>query len=996
MSRKKQSNKTAGQTPPLQVDGPAAVAASESPVRPGQHHERAAFSIVGIGSSAGGLEALEEFFSHLPPDPQIAFVVVSHQHPSHASLLPEILRRWTPLPVMEASDGLKVEPNTVYLPPPGSRIAILHAVLHLMESGQGERPFLPIDYFFRSLAEDQQDKAIGIVLSGTGTDGSLGLKAIKGESGMTMAQEPRSAKYAGMPQSAIDAGVVDFVLPAVELGRQLSDYLHRRQLVSRAPELDSDETREFNKILLHLRDRTGNDFSQYKNNTTRRRIERRMNIHRISTLAHYLRYLQSDHTEAEALFQELLIGVTSFFRDPPVFEALAAQGLPKLLDDKPDGYNIRVWVPACSTGEEAYSIAMLVREYMSQHTMHHSLQVFATDLDVESIDKARQGLYPEGIGNDVSPERLERFFVKEDSRYRVKKELRDHIIFAPHNVLRDPPFTKVDLLSCRNFLIYLRPETQHWIIPLFHYALKPNGLLLLGNSETIDRFPEFTRMDRKNRLFIRDAGPASLPAMEKSPIHSFSAVERVPTPAVTVLHRPSYLIEPIQTLLLGRFVPAAVFVNRQGQVVYIHGRTGVYLEPAPGLATQQLVDMAREGLRPELIAALHLADKQKGPVVRKGIRVPDHGKMLDVTLSVTPLAEPEALEGLLLVTFETASVTAAGPSDVKVQEPQSADVALVLELQYTQQRLQRTIEELQLSNEEFKSAHEEMQSTNEELQSTNEELETAKEELQSLNEELVTVNAQLQSKLEELEATNDDLQNLLNSTEVATVFLDNELRIKRFTPEAARVSKVIASDIGRPFSDIVSTVQYDGLKEDARAVFQTLIYREREVVSLDGRWYLLRIFPYRTSKNVIDGLVLTYLDITLSKRASQAARDARLYAESIVDTVREPLLVLDTDLRVVSANRSFYRSFELDRNDVERQPLDRIAAGRWNQPALRAVLEKLLAEETAVEDVEIETDGSMSRPGKWIVNARRFEQSGNAAPLILLAMENTGRTPLSH
>ncbi len=832
MSPKKRSNKISDAVLPTPVDQGAKAAPGMSILPLGQHRERAPFPIVGIGSSAGGLEALEEFFSHLPPDPQIAFVVVSHQHPSHASLLPEILRRWTPLSVREASDGLKVEPNTVYLPPPGSRLAILHAVLHLMESGQGERPFLPIDYFFRSLAEDQQDKAIGIVLSGTGTDGSLGLKAIKGESGMTMAQEPRSAKYGGMPQSAIDAGVVDFVTPAVEMGRQLCDYLRRRHSVVRGPELDPDGARDFNKILLYLRDRTGNDFAQYKNNTTRRRIERRMDIHRITTLAHYLRYLQSDHAEAEALFQELLIGVTSFFRDAPVFEALATQGLPKLLDAKPDGYNIRVWVPACSTGEEAYSIAMLVQEYMSRHKLHHSLQVFATDLDVKSIDQARQGLYPEGIGNDISPARLERFFVKEGHWYQVKKELREHIVFAPHNVLRDPPFTKVDLLSCRNFLIYLRPETQHWIIPLFHYALKPDGLLLLGNSETIDGFAElFTPLDRKSRLFTRAAGPASPPAMEKSPIHAVGAMDRVPQPAMLPIHRPSYLIEPIRTLLLDRYVPAAVFVNRQGEVVYIHGRTGTYLEPAPGLATQQLVDMAREGLRRELIAALTLAQKQKGSVVRKGIAVSAYGKVLRVSLSVTPIAEPEALEGLLLVTFETTSVEAA-PAEMTRPEPHSAEVGLVLELQYTQQRLHRTIEELQLSNEEFKSAHEEMQSTNEELQSTNEELETAKEELQSLNEELVTVNAQLQSKLEELEATHDDLQNLLNSTEIATVFLDNELRIKRFTPEAARVSKVINSDIGRPFSDIVSTVQYDELKDDARTVFQTLVFKEREVRSL--------------------------------------------------------------------------------------------------------------------------------------------------------------------
>jgi two-component system CheB/CheR fusion protein len=989
MPRKKRFDKLSTNV----LESPAEVTSIESSVLSGPLHDHASFSIVGIGSSAGGLEALEEFFSHVPPDPKIAFVVVSHQSPNHVSLLPELLRRWTALPVIEATDGLRLEPNMVYLPPPGSRLAILHAVFHLLESGQGERPFLPIDYFFRSLADDQQDKAIGIVLSGTGTDGSLGLKAIKGQSGMTMAQEPRSARYAGMPQSAIDAGVVDFAMPAANLGRQLLDYLHHRVLVPRAPELGPDETRDLNKILLLLRDRTGNDFSLYKNSTTRRRIERRMDIHRITTLAQYLRYMQSEKSESAALFQELLIGVTSFFRDPPVFQALATLALPKLLDDKPDGYTIRAWVPACSTGEEAYTIAMLVQEYLASHNLRHSLQVFATDIDAEAIETARHGLYPEGIRNDVDPARLERFFVKEESRYRVKKELREQVIFAPHNLLRDPPFTRLDLLSCRNFLIYLLPDSQRWIMPLIHYALKPDGVLLLGNSETIDGFPElFSSLDRKHRLYNRAAGPASLPAMDRS-LHAASTVDLASAAAVPALHRPSYLLEPIRTLLLDRYVPAAVFVNRQGQVVYIHGRTGAYLEPAPGLATQQLVAMARQGLRSDLIGALQLAEKQQSRIIRKGIRMPTEGTVQEVTLTVTPVTQPEALQGLLLVTFESVARERDEASGETHPELQHADVALILELQYSQQRLQRTIEEVQLSNEELKSAHEEMQSTNEELQSTNEELETGKEELQSLNEELITVNAEFQSKLEELGTTNDDLQNLLNSTEVATVFLDCNLRIKRFTPEAARVSRVIASDIGRPFSDIVSTVQHDELKEDARMVFQTLVYREREVLSLDGRWYLLRIFPYRTSKNIIDGLVLTYLDITQSKQASLAARDARLYAESVVDTVREPLLVLNRDFRVVSANRSFYRSFQLDRKEVEGLTLDVIAAGRWNQPALRTVLEKLLVDGTAMEDFEIETDGATIPSSKWIMNARRFEQNGDAARLILLVMEDvTGRS----
>jgi two-component system, chemotaxis family, CheB/CheR fusion protein len=972
-----------------ELDESQALPASGSLVRP-PPHDLATFPIVGIGSSAGGVEALEEFFCHLPTDLNAAFVVVSHQPPTHVSLLPELIRRWTPLQVIEATDGLNVKPNTIYLPPPGTRLAILHAVVHLMETSQGERPFLPIDYFFRSLAEDQQDKAIGIVLSGTGADGSLGLKAIKGESGMTMAQDPRSAKYAGMPQSAIDAGVVDFVYPSPELGRQLSEYLHHRLVASHAPELDAGGTQAFSKILVHLRDSTGNDFSLYKDNTIRRRIERRMDVHRITTLSQYLQYLQSAPLESEALFQELLIGVTSFFRDAPVFEALALQGLPKLLDDKPEGYSVRVWVPACSTGEEAYSVAMLLQEYLGSHTRRLTLQVFATDIDAESIQKARRGLYPEGIANDISPARLERFFVREDSQYRVKKELRESIIFSPHNLLKDPAFTKLDLLVCRNFLIYLKSDAQRWLLPLFHYALRADGLLLLGSSETIDGFaPLFSIVDRNARLFARAGGPGSMPARKPSSVSPVPTVDRLHRPPRPAVLRPSYLVEPIRALLLDRYAPAAVFVNGQGEIVYIHGRTGAYLEPAPGLASQHLVDMAKEGLREDLIAALHEAEQQAGQVVRTGIRLQAYGKELLVTLSVTPIVGWEALEGLLLVTFETASVGLPATEEVRAEVVVGEHSGENLELKYTQQRLKRTIEALQQGNEASQAANEQMQSTNEELQSTNEELETAKEELQSLNEELITVNAELKSKLDELDDTNDDLQNLLNSTEVATVFLDNALRVKRFTPEASRVSKVIASDVGRLFSDIVSTVRYDDLQSDANTVLKTLVYKEREVEAIGGRWYLLRIFPYRTSKNVIDGLVLTYLDITESKRAAQVATDARIYAESIVDTVRQPLLVLDTDLKVVSANRSFYRSFQLKPDDVVRQSLDRIAGE--NQPLFQAFLMKLLQGETVLEDIELVT-GSGDQASRWMANGRRVEQPANGAALLLLALEKLTAT----
>jgi two-component system CheB/CheR fusion protein len=950
-------------------------------------HTHATFPIVGIGSSAGGIEALEEFFRHLPADPGAAFVVISHQHASHSSLLPEILRRWTPLAVIEASDGLSVEPNTVYLPPPGSRLAILHAVLHLMDAGDGARPLLPIDYFFCSLSEDQQDRAVGIILSGTGTDGSLGLKAIRAESGLTMAQEPRSAKFAGMPQNAIALGVVDFVSPAADLGIQLCDFFRHRTVLRPGHVLEGDGKRDLRKILVYLRDHIGNDFSVYKDTTTLRRIERRMNLHQIATLANYAHYLQTDPVEGQALFHELLIGVTSFFRDVQTYEVFTHAGLPQLLADKPEGYTVRGWVPACSTGEEAYSLAMCLLEYKTQQKRRFTIQLFATDIDEEAIAKARQGIYPEGVVNHVSQERLKSFFVREDSRYRVKSELRDCITFATHNLLKDAPFTKVDVLSCRNFLIYLRPETQHGLIPLFHYALKPKGLLMLGTAETVDGFTNlFTSLSRSARIFSREAGPGSLPVRE---MRVAPAETQVMPDSVPARHRVPVLVESIQTLLLDQFVPPAVFVNRQGQVVYIQGRIGDYLEPAPGPANQQVVDMARPGLRRDLLAALQLAEKQGGTVVRKGLRLQTQGSVLQVTLAVTPLSQPGPLDGLMMVVFETVSVRTVKPSAATREGSQfRKGRGALLELEYTQARLHRINTDLQVSNEEFKSANEELQSTNEELQSTNEELETTKEELQSLNEELITVNTQLQIKFDEAAIANDDLKNLVNSTEVATIFLDSELRIKRFTPGAARVSKVIGTDIGRPFADIVSTVRYDGLLEDARMVLQTLVSKEREVQVNDGRWYLLRIVPYRTSKNVIDGLVLTYLDVSAYKRAIESSRQSQLRAECIVDKVPDPLIVLDTDLRVVTANQSFYRLCPSERREVERHPLDRILDGRFNHPALRTTLEKVLTDETGVDNRELELESLPGRNGRWRVSVSRIEPTKDEAPLLLLALQN--------
>jgi len=708
----------------------------------------------------------------------------------------------------------------------------------------------------------------------------------------------------------------------------------------------------------------------------------------------YLRFVQSNPSELDALFQELLIGVTSFFRDLQAFEVLVDKGLPSLVKGKPEGATLRMWVAGCSTGEEAYSLAILLREYLTQQKLRLTVQIFASDLDSRAIETARAGLYPVGIAGDLTPERLQRFFTKEDSRYRVKKEIRDLVVFATHNILIDAPFTKLDLLSCRNLLIYLGTKAQHKLLPLFHYALKPNGILFLGPSETIGGFePLFTVIDRKWKLFSRTVEPGTFPHLERFPAGLMKGTTgtneevKVPLPPT----RPTPISTLIQKLLVSRYAPAAVVVNARGEVVYVHGHTGAYLEPAPGQPTHHLIEMAREGLQHDLATALHQAAGQENEVVRHGLRVRANGDVILVNLIVKKITEPEALQGLLLVTFDQVRADKTAPlksAPARAAAPlEKGAPGLMQELEFTKQRLQRTVEELQTSNEEEKSTNEELQSTNEELQSTNEEMETAKEELQSLNEELVTVNSELQSKLDAFADANDDLQNLFNSTEVATIFLDKDLRIKRFTAEAKRVSNLIASDAGRQLSDIVSKLASDRLLEDAQDVLQTLVIKEREVQVTDGSWFAMRILPYRTAKNTIDGLVLTFQDITKIKEAERVIQAAGVYAASIVETVREPLLVLDDQLRVVSANQSFYRTFQITPREVEQQLLYHLCNGAWNIPELRRLLEEILPECTSFQDFVV--DQTFPRIGHRVLalNGRRLKQDLMQPGRILLALE---------
>jgi two-component system CheB/CheR fusion protein len=950
------------------------------------------FPVVGIGASAGGLEALEELFRPMPARTGMAFVVVTHQHPGHTSMLPELLGKCSKMPVVGATDGVKLAPDQVYVGPPGTLLSIMNGKLHLTEAGGDLLARLPIDHFFRSLAEDQQERAICIVLSGTGTDGTLGLRTIKGESGMAMVQDAQSAKYAGMPSSAAATGLADYVLPPARMPEHLIAYVRGPYLKAPepAPKIVSMPAEPVEKVLLLVRNRTGHDFSSYKASTIRRRIERRMNVHQIEKLRDYARYLQQNEHETDILFQELLISVTSFFRDPAAFEALAAH-LPSLLDPDRDS-SVRAWVPGCSTGEEAYSIAILLRECVAEHKKPGEIQIFATDIDAGAIEKARSGVYPDGIAVDVSRQRLDRYFVREDGSYRIRKDVREMVVFAPQNVIKDPPFTKLDLISCRNLLIYLNSDLQRRLVPIFHYALKPNGILFLGPSETIGGFADlFATLDAKWKIYRRKETPGAVHAHLEFPARvSRLGAGAAGAPSALPPLTESATSGVVEKLLLSRFAPASVLVNDRGDIVYVHGRLGDYLEPASGRPRLNVLEMARGGLHLELAGAIHEAVAHKSAVSREQVRVEGNGSTSYVDLTVEKVGEPESLRGLLLVSFRRVPEPSppARKKGARAAPETSRVVQLERELRHTKGSLRTTVEELETSNEELKSTNEELQSMNEELQSTNEELETSKEEMQSLNEELTTVNAELQSKVDELSQANDDMQNLLNSTELATVFLDRDLKIKRFTERATKIINLIPTDVGRPVRDLVSNLRYPHLLSDAREVLKTLCVKEEELQTVDEHWYLMRMMPYRTADNVIDGVVLTFVDIDRTKKAELVSRERGAYFEGIVEAVREPLLVLDAGLRVISANPSFYRTFGTSEKKIKGELVYDLGNGQWNIPALRRLLKVIIPENGSFDDYRVEHDFPRIGHRVMLLNARRITAREGTPALILLAVED--------
>ena len=983
---------------PRDADEPATPTLVREVARPGPDADK--FPVVALGGSAGSLAAFEQFFRNLPSDSGMAFVVITHLVPDQDSELAQVLQRFTDMPVREATDGLRVRPDYVYVIPPNRDMSILHGTLLLFAPTQPPGRRLPIDFFFQSLAKDARDRAVCIVCSGLGTDGTLGLKLVMENFGLVMVQSPDTAEYDSMPRSALATEFVDYALPASELPAKLLEYVRHPASRPRREEAESNSkpAHALQKIFHLIRAQTGHDFSFYKRNTVFRRIERRMNSHQIAEFTHYVRYLQENPAEVEALFKELLIGVTKFFRDREAFELLKQRLLP-LMRQKPADSTVRVWAPGCSTGEEAYGLAMTLLECLDgvDRNKYLKLQIFATDINADGIDFARAGLYGDNIIPDVSAERLRRFFTKTEDGYRIKKEVRDVVVFAVHDLNKDAPFTKLDLLVCRNLLIYLSAELQRNLIPVFHYALNPGGLLFLGPSENLTGFQDlFQALDVKWKLSRRTDTPSSLTRLANFPFAlNRQLVQPAPASASGPMTSNSNRKEGtfaslVQRVLLRQYTPPAVIINPKGEILYVNGRTGRYLEPAPGLGSMNVFDMAREELNYELSEAVHKALAAREDVVADNVKLRlDTGVQL-LRLTVKVLDENEQLTGLLLVVFEEQ------PTPRKVRQgrvaPPTADAtvqALEKELQYTKHRLQTTIEEMESSVEELKSTNEELQSANEELQSTNEEAMTNKEEMQSLNEELMTLNMQYLSKTEELSQAANDMKNLLDATEIATIFLDNDMVIKRFTPPVHRIVSLLPSDVGRPITHFANNLRHENLAQDVRQVLDRLVSVEANIQTTYGDWYAMRILPYRTLDNYISGAVITFADITDLKALEVQLLESARFAESIVETMREPLLVLDHEQRVLACSGAFATLFGLDQARIKGQALRDLDGGAWQQAGLRQRLEETLRyPNQPFEDLIVQADFPGAGPRMLRLYGRAITSHGAQTGHLLLGVQD--------
>jgi two-component system CheB/CheR fusion protein len=1015
---------------------------------------RRPFPIVGVGASAGGLEAFSSLLKHLPLDTGMGFVLVQHLDPEHDSALTQLLGRATLLPVTEVTNNLRVEPNHVYVIPPNTNLSIADGVLTLGPRPKTRTPHRSIDFFFEALAKDQRDCAIGVILSGTATDGTRGLEAIKAEGGITFAQDD-SARYDSMPRSAAASGSVDFILSPEDIATELAR-IAKHPAVAGAPtgsaedrasatapeddeaplasggrgtprtgatraraEADTPETigtsteDGFKKILLLLRNSSSVDFSLYKSSTIQRRIIRRMVLTKHHTLERYAQFLRGNSRELGALYSDVLISVTSFFRNPDAFDVLRRKVWPALLAQRGDE-PLRVWTLGCSTGQEAYSLAMSFVEAADRAPRLRKLQVFATDLNDALLDKARHGLYAKSIAQDLSPERLRRFFVEEEGGYRVSKALREMIVFARQNVMSDPPFSRLDIISCRNLLIYFEPALQKKVFPIFHYALKPGGFLYLGASESIGGFTElFEPLDKKHRIYAKKAAatPAfRLPASKHRDDASNLSRQNRGTPprhadqgAAEGFRGELSAQREADRVSVNQFAPPAVLINADLQILQFRGPTGAYLEPPTGKASFDVLKMARTGLMMPLRSAINKAKKENTTARKEHVRIEEDGKARVVNIEVIPLKNLR--DRCFLVVFEDAAKAGAAAATSRGTRrlveaprarvdrgPRAAEsrriAALEAELAETRDYVQSIQEQHEAANEELQASNEEVQSANEELQSVNEELETSKEELESANEELTTLNEEMANRNSELNRLNSDLVNIQTSAQLAIVLLGRDLTIRRFSVPAAKQLNLLASDVGRPVSHVRHNLELSDLELLITEVIDSVRAREREVQDKDGRWFSLRVRPYLTADNTVDGAVLVLVDINDLKRAEIAIASAREYAENIIGTMREPLVVLDPDLRVESVNRAFYRTFGVTPGDTIGKFIYELGNRQWDIPEFRALLEEILPQSHTIEDFLVECDFEHLGRRSMLLNARRMHSPGGLHGRIVVAIED--------
>ncbi len=948
------------------------------------------FPVVGVGASAGGLEALSHLIGGLPPHPGLAVVVVQHLDPHHESRLVSLLQSHTSLKVADAVHGVKLAPDHVYVIQPNTNLAIADGVLSVTARPDNRQPQYPIDHFLRSLATVQGPYAIGVILSGTGSDGTLGIGEIKAVGGVTFAQDDRSAQYPGMPQSAVASGAVDLVLPPREIAARLATLPQDPYLNPHAaprPPLD-DEAGQFQRVIAALRKTSGVDFSQYRDTTIKRRTARRMLLRGIRTPADYAQCIERDRTEAEALFRDVLINVTSFFRDPEMFTDLKREVFPEIVRNGADGTPIRVWAPGCSTGQEAYSLAIALIEYHESVRSPRAIQIFATDLgDAASLEKARAGVYPDSIEAEVSAERLQRFFVREGHSYRIQKSVRDLCVFARQNITVDPPFSRVDLVACRNVLIYMSTALQDRLLPIFHFALNPGGFMVLGLAETVGSFADLFELVNRTHKIYRKKEASQRPQL------TFMAdgwLSGLPAARSGGAGQPAAdFLREAERVILGRYAPPSVLLNEQLEIQHFRGQTSPFLESPAGQPTTNILRMAKEGLFMELRSALAEATSTRAPVVREHLRVSDHGTELEFTLRILPVCPARTSELSLLVLFETQRPPWVGArtTDAIPTSAVERDVAWLRgELASSKEYLQSIVDQQDASTHELRAAHEEVLSSNEELQSTNEELETTKEELQSTNEELTTVNEQFQNRNRELDALTDDLSNFISSADLPMVTVGRDLCIRRLTPAAERAFNLLPTDVGRSIEHIKFVLVVDGIGEAIESVIATLQPWQREVIDRAGRWWLLRIQPYRTSDDRIDGATIVAVDIDLVKRSTELMEE-RDYARAIVQTVREPLAVLDADCRIGLANEAFDALWRASPPQLDGQLLWESAPSVWADPTLRRALLAACAGAESIEDFEVERTLPQQGQRALIFNARPIVRPGRPN-LLLLAIQD--------